>query len=203
VVSLLPFGPHLLQLLSRLFPFKRGLCHAYWAPNVWALWAAADRVLLFCEYIFCYSGKIPTHVARIGIVAKRHLVPARFVSIDTAGFASASRGLIGDTVFAILPNVQPIHTFIVTILCQSVRISLVQKRGIMRFLMIGIGLPMETLVDAYIQVVCMRRNALRLGKLCLWLARSRKGHLTSPSTHEVCLFPQFYCTSFPTCLIRL
>ncbi|KAG8722492.1 glycosyl transferase [Ceratobasidium sp. 394] len=99
-VSLLPFAPHLLQLLSRLFPFKRGLCHAYWAPNVWALWAAADRVLLF--------------------LAKRHVLPSRFISIDTAGFASASRGLIGDTVFAVLPNVKPIHTFIVTILCQSV-----------------------------------------------------------------------------------
>ncbi|KAG8739467.1 glycosyl transferase [Ceratobasidium sp. 414] len=53
-------------------------------------------------------------------VAKRHVIPARFVSIDTAGFTSASRGLIGDTVFAILPNVKPIHTFVVTILCQSV-----------------------------------------------------------------------------------
>ncbi|KAG6855087.1 hypothetical protein C0991_006016 [Blastosporella zonata] len=43
------------------------------------------------------------------------------VSINLSGVASTSRGLVGDTVFAVLPKIKPVHTFLITILFQSVR----------------------------------------------------------------------------------
>ncbi|KAH7920801.1 glucosyltransferase [Leucogyrophana mollusca] len=102
VVFVISLGPFILmgqlpQLLSRLFPFTRGLNHAYWAPNAWALVTAADRVLLQFS-------------KRFGVA----------LSVNESGVASTSRGLVGDTVFAVIPNVKPLHTFIITIGFQAI-----------------------------------------------------------------------------------
>lgn len=118
LVSLGPFAlmGQLPQLLSRLFPFTRGLNHAYWAPNVWALVTAADRVLL--------KGESPVLHLSIDLLAV--VVTQRFgadLTVNASGVASTSRGLVGDTVFAVLPNVKPIHTFAITIMFQMVMCS--------------------------------------------------------------------------------
>ncbi|KAK7953639.1 Dolichyl pyrophosphate Glc1Man9GlcNAc2 alpha-1-3-glucosyltransferase [Apiospora saccharicola] len=73
----LAFGPFTLkgqmpQILSRLFPFSRGLCHAYWAPNVWAMYSFMDRILI--------------------AVAPRVGLP-----VNQEALKSVTRGLVGDT----------------------------------------------------------------------------------------------------------
>ncbi|KAI0776009.1 glycosyltransferase family 57 protein [Trametes elegans] len=103
LVFLASLGPFLLmgqlpQLLGRLFPFTRGLNHAYWAPNVWALVTALDRVLLK----FVSRGQLSR------------------LDVNMSGVASTSRGLVGDTVFAVLPTVKPIHTFAITVALQTI-----------------------------------------------------------------------------------
>jgi alpha-1,3-glucosyltransferase len=40
--------------------------------------------------------------------------------VNESGVASTSRGLVGDTVFAVIPNIKPVHTFIITIIFQMV-----------------------------------------------------------------------------------
>jgi alpha-1,3-glucosyltransferase len=93
-VSIVPFHDQLPQLLSRLFPFKRGLCHAYWAPNVWALYSFADR-LLFKVMTVLLKYKMPDH-------------------------AHLTRGLVGDTSFAVLPNITPLMALMLTVGSQLV-----------------------------------------------------------------------------------
>ncbi|KIW02094.1 dolichyl pyrophosphate Glc1Man9GlcNAc2 alpha-1,3-glucosyltransferase [Verruconis gallopava] len=94
----LAFGPFAVwgqipQLLSRLFPFSRGLCHAYWAPNIWAMYSFADRVLIY-------------------------LAPYLKLPISREALTSGTRGLIGDTAFAVLPEITPRQTFLLTIAAQ-------------------------------------------------------------------------------------
>lgn len=63
-----------------MFPFGRGLCHAYWAPNFWVFYILSDKLLAFV------LSKLGFHIQ----------APA----------ASFTGGLVGDSSpFAILPTV--------------------------------------------------------------------------------------------------
>lgn len=74
------------QIFSRLFPVQRGLCHAYWAPNVWALYAFVDKFL----------------------------VVAGVSSGAPAGVALMSGGLVQEASFVVLPAVPPLVCALLT-----------------------------------------------------------------------------------------
>ncbi|XP_065353577.1 probable dolichyl pyrophosphate Glc1Man9GlcNAc2 alpha-1,3-glucosyltransferase [Cloeon dipterum] len=88
------FGPFIFagqfgQVLSRLFPFKRGLCHSYWAPNFWALYNAADKMAV--------------------IVGKRLGFPI------VSNSAVMTGGLVQEFEHTVLPSISPRVTFVCSV----------------------------------------------------------------------------------------
>lgn len=82
------------QLFNRLFPFGRGLCHAYWAPNFWVFYILLDKIFAFLLRRLGFNIQIPE--------------------------ASFTGGLVGNSSpFAVLPKVTPITTFLLVILAMS------------------------------------------------------------------------------------
>uniref|UniRef100_A0A094ZLY9 Alpha-1,3-glucosyltransferase n=1 Tax=Schistosoma haematobium TaxID=6185 RepID=A0A094ZLY9_SCHHA len=94
------------QVFSRLFPFNRGLCHAYWAPNFWSLYNLVDKIL----------NVLDDHVLQVW--------PEKISST-----ATMTGGLVENVEHVILPTIRPSHTallsllFMLPTLCVSIRKS--------------------------------------------------------------------------------
>lgn len=68
------------QVFRRMFPFGRGLCHAFWAPNFWVFYIILDKLFAFLLVKLGFHIQAPT--------------------------ASFTGGLVGDSSpFAVLPRV--------------------------------------------------------------------------------------------------
>lgn len=76
--------------MSRLFPFKRGLVHSYWAANSWALYIGAEKVL---SLIWKHLGWLKSTESAV-----------------------MTGGLVQEQNFLILPTPTPIVTFLLTFL---------------------------------------------------------------------------------------
>ncbi|KAF9931950.1 glycosyl transferase [Linnemannia zychae] len=104
------------QLASRLFPFKRGLTHSYWAANFWALYSFVDRVMII-------------------LVSKTPLGQYFNIGLDESALSATTRGLVGDTTFGVLPTITAQHTLILTVLLQiPCLISVFRKPTFDRFI---------------------------------------------------------------------
>jgi alpha-1,3-glucosyltransferase len=145
----LAFGPYLYwgqidQLLSRLFPFSRGLCHAYWAPNVWAMYSFTDRVLIA-------------------------IAPKLGLPVNLDALNSVTRGLVGDTSFAVLPNITPRMTFVLTLFFQSVCTSLLL---IVLLYLLYLACTDKVILSAYMGGVYRCHHSMWLCFILVRLARS-------------------------------
>jgi alpha-1,3-glucosyltransferase len=136
------FGPFLLTsnpteqltaIFTRLFPFGRGLVHAYWAPNFWALYAATDRMSVF-------SVKV--------LKKTLNLIPL-FHSLKEVGSSSSlTTGLVGDVAMSVLPDISASTAIILVVLAMIpslIRLNLTPTHGVFMRVVVNCTLCMFVL----------------------------------------------------------
>lgn len=114
---LAPFASwnQLQQILQRLFPFGRGLVHAYWAPNFWALYSFLD--VASAKYFGGSGVELPKETM-------------------TGGLVGEGAGL------RVLPQILPIHCAILslTAMLPALFVALVRGRSALLPCMVQVAL---------------------------------------------------------------
>lgn len=115
------------------------------------------------------------------------------ISVHEAGVASTSRGLVGDTVFAVLPNVVPWHTFAATVAFQAVRfvlapyflINFLSERTEPDCADWNTGFPRQTMASPDVQEFPDGTDTMWLGVVYFRVARPREGDIVGFGTSQV------------------
>lgn len=102
--------------------------------------------------------------------------------VNISGIASTSRGLVGDTVFAVLPNIKPSYTFTITIASQVVCRFSGAYRESDHFL----DRACQVMVHSNVQVFPYRPNVVWLLFFPLRMACPRESHTVGACSIEVC-----------------
>ena len=92
------------------------------------------------------------------------------IAVNASGVSSTSRGLVGDTVFAVLPNVKPIQTFLVTLSFQIV--SPLISLPAMVLLKVIPAIPRQALVRSYLQKFPNSNHVVWIRIIHVWMACS-------------------------------
>ncbi|PHJ25332.1 alg8 glycosyltransferase family protein [Cystoisospora suis] len=119
VAIVLPFAVtgQLSAMLCRLFPFGRGLLHAQWAANFWAVYEALDRLLRL-------AGR------------KLRLLPAS----EQAGALSSTKGLVTVTSHVVLPDVAPLTVALLTLALYTPLLIVIWRRPSSRLFPVYVAL---------------------------------------------------------------
>lgn len=89
------------QIFQRLFPFQRGLVHAYWAPNIWALYCCLDKIIIYTVQFL----QLHTNQGEKG----------SFVS--TYSVLNSTSGIVGEFGFVYLPQISALFCMLLIGIC--------------------------------------------------------------------------------------